>query len=158
MKLTVLSIAMLLTLSAYAEAEQDIAGEYACTVLQKAGIASIHLEGADLPKAYLEEGIRSTFGIKIDHVEGDSTAYLVKETADSGDNPDRMDYGTQFTVLHSAYYGNGFEFKAGEDQGFLRLHHRQDGGLYFYHAGFEYPGGVDVRLSARFGECLPQPN
>lgn len=139
--------------NATAEAEKTITGEYACSVHEKAGITSIHLEGADPPTAYLEHDIQSTFGMSIEKTAGGEFSYKVTETPDRGENPDRMDYHTQFSLLHSDYYGDGWDFTAAEDQAFLRLYRHSNGRFFFYHAGFEYPGGEDVRLSVRYGEC-----
>lgn len=139
-----------------AQAGITIVGEYACAVHEKAGIASIHLEDSGPPAAYLEHEIQSTFGMKIEATLDERLPYKATETTDRGNNPDGMEYHTQFSVLHSAYLGNGSNFGAAEDQAFLRIYNRKDGGLYFYHAGFEYPGGEDVRLSVRYGECSPK--
>lgn len=151
--LYLLSLASACISSTSAGAEVGIVGEYACTVHEKAGVASIHLEDADPPKAYLEHEIQSTFGLKIEKIPDEELSYEVTETEDSGDNPDRTVYHTQHSLLHSAYHGDGSDFTAIEDHAFLRLYRRRNGGLYFYHAGFEYPGGEDVRLSVRYGEC-----
>lgn len=153
MRLDVVLTALFIALAASARAEPDITGEYACTVHEKAGIASIHLEGADPPKAYLDKEARNTFGILISQLSEGDHEYAVVETNDRGENPDRMEYHTQFTTLHSVYMGDGMDFTAVEDQAFLRLHHASDRSILFYHAGFEYPGGDDVRLSVRYGEC-----
>ncbi|MEO1240835.1 MAG: hypothetical protein AAFX54_02915 [Pseudomonadota bacterium] len=151
------SLAVIGVLScAEAAAESDISGDYACTVHEKAGVASIHLEGADPPRAYGRQDVQTTFGMRIAHSANGDHPFTVMETEDRGEAPDRTQYHTDFSVLHSAYYGDGFDFTATEDQAFLRLHHKRDGGVSFYHAGFEYPGGVDVNLSVRFGECEPK--
>lgn len=142
-----------LFLIGHAEAESSITGTYSCTVFEKAGIASTHLENSAPPEAFAEHDVRSTFAIEIQETESVALPYLVIETLDRGKNPDRTEYDSEFSLLHSPYHGDGANFTAKEDQGFLRLFFRLDGNLSFYHAGFEYPGGVDVRLSVRFGEC-----
>ena len=141
------------SISATAGAETEISGVYTCTVDQKAGISSIHLEGADPPRAYKLHGVQTTFGMRIDYSSDTDHPFVVIETEDRGEKPDRTQYHTNFSVLHGAYHGDGRDFAAADDQAFLRLHHQPSGKLFFYHAGFEYPGGEDVRLSVRFGQC-----
>ncbi len=136
-----------------ASAEPDISGAYNCTIHQQTGISSIHLEGAAPPKAYEQPDVNTTFGMRIDTSPDGKNPFVVSETEDRGENPDRTQYHTNYSLLHSAYYGDGYDFTAAEDQAFLRLHHQKNGSIFFYHAGFEYPGGEDVRLSVRFGEC-----
>ncbi len=136
-----------------ARAEPDLTGNFNCTVHQQAGISSIHLEGADPPRAYEEQDVNTTFGMRIDTSPDSNNPFVASETEDRGEHPDRAQYHTNYSLLHSAYYGDGFDFTAAEDQGFLRLHHQKNGNIFFYHSGFEYPGGEDVRLSVRFGEC-----
>lgn len=137
-----------------AMAEHPFVGQYACTVMQKAGIGGTHLEGATTPRAFIANaGHRFRIG-----VFAERDGFTVRELPYDGADRDQSEWHTPNSVLHSDYYGDAGEddnISALTDQGFLRFDwaDRTTGALWFYHAGFEYPGGEDTNLSVRFGRC-----
>jgi|CXWL01.1.fsa_nt_gi hypothetical protein len=137
-----------------AMAEHPFVGQYICTVMQKAGIGGTHLEGAPTPSAFLADaGNRFRIG-----VIAERDGFTIRELPYNGADRDRAEWHTPNSVLHSDYYGDAGEddtISALVDQGFLRFDSadRATGALWFYHAGFEYPGGEDTNLSVRFGRC-----
>ena len=132
----------------------DTANIYICTVAEKAGIASNHLENGPPPSAFLGTELATRFKIKIVS-ENDNS--LLMEIPYDGPDYDVVDYGSPSSVLHDTYRGDGREFKSEDDQSFFSLfetiHSNEDGDLAFYHAGWEYPGGEDTTLAVRWGRC-----
>ena len=129
---------------------------YLCTVEQKAGIGGVHLEGSADPTAFVAEGVGNRFKIVMTRASESGTSLLyVKEIGYSGTDRDRTEWHTVNSVLHSVSIGDGTDFRSSEDLGILRLTvtDPEMGRLWFYHAGFEYPGGEDVNLSVRYGQC-----
>lgn len=79
--------------------------------------------------------------------------FTVTELPYTGQGASQSVWQDENAVLHSIYLGDGYMFTAKEDQAFLRIAEMENGRLWFYHAGFEYPGGEDVALSVRYGTC-----
>lgn len=140
-----------------AQAQDTTNGDYLCTVAEKAGIASIHLEGASPPEAYVEEDLPTRFLIRIADSDNAAGAHSLVELPYGGPDLDQRDYGTPFSVIHETYYGDGVEFAALQAPSYFSLfetvHGNADGDLAFYHLGFEYPGGEDTELAVRWGRC-----
>lgn len=140
-------------------AEHPFVGRYICTVTQKAGIGATHLESAPGPRAFIvNAGNRFRIG-----VSAERDGFVVRELPYDGADRDQAEWHTPNSVLHSDYYGDAGEddnISALTDQGFLRFDwaDRATGALWFYHAGFEYPGGEDANLSVRFGRCERERN
>ena len=136
-------------------------GVYLCTTQQRAGIGAIHLEQAPPPSSFKDDGKPVKFRMSIIDYAGFMPVAVkpqrIVELPYDGPGRDNAVWQDEFSVLHGGYIGAGTEFTAEKDQAFLRVGWR-DGGksLWFWHAGFEYPGGEDVNLSARFGECVKE--
>ena len=83
--------------------------------------------------------------------------FRLLEIGYDGADRDATQWQTENSILHAEYRGDGNSFAAIEDQAFLTFgktrHKNSDGDFEFYHAGFEYPGGEDTMLSARWGRC-----
>ncbi|GEM_PF-2972942 len=133
-----------------AEAFELDAGVYLCTVDQRAGIGATHLEDAAPPTAFLDPKPTVKFRIEIARGPG----FTIKELPYDGPGASQMAWHPPNAVLHSIYRGDGRDFSAAEDQAFLRVgKDRRPGVIWFWHAGFEYPGGEDTNLSVRTGAC-----
>lgn len=135
-------------------AAEGLEGRYLCSVLQKAGLASTHLEGDPGPAAFAEQP-RTRFRMEIIAGRG---GYIARELEYAGSDRDQTLWHTQNSVLHGDYHGQPGQLitlTAVEDQAFLRIlpMDRAFSRLNFYHAGFEYPGDEDTALSVRFGRC-----
>ena len=119
-------------------------GAYVCTVEQTAGIGAEMMEGSDPPKAFVDE-TKLRFRIVVTPpAKGSRGKVRVEERPAKG------------TVLHGAYFGDGWKFTAAKDQAFLRLDFIGEAGwLWFYHAGFEKPDVEHLNLSVRQGHCEP---
>lgn len=142
-----------LSVSGTAFAKENVAGEYLCTVLEKAGIASIHLEGSGPPQAFIAEETPTRFKMKIAPSVVSADRFTAVELYYDGADRDQRDWHTANSILHSEYSGDGHNFDAKDDQAFLSFYGSESFGYKFYHAGFEYPGGEDVTLSVRWGGC-----
>lgn len=145
--------------SAPASSRTSDVEEYLCTVTEKAGIAALHLEHAGPPEAFVEQELPTRFKIRI---SADPTArdrFSLVETDYSGPARDSRDYGTDQTVLHADYSGDGREFISEDDPSFFvffeTARKNEDGEWAFYHSGWEYPGGEDTTLAVRWGRCKP---
>lgn len=58
------------------------------------------------------------------------------------------------SVLRVPYVSeDGSDFRAAEDQGFMRVSPITHNQFRFFHAGFDYPEHVSVDLSVRSGIC-----
>jgi hypothetical protein len=137
-------------------ASSDLAGAYICDVNQKAGIGSWHLEGAPEPSSFRDDSV-TRFAMTIADTKVGKPRYKIVEAAYDGPKRDQAIWQTANSVFHSAYVSDdGQNFVATEDQGFLRIAPHFKGGLWFYHAAFEYPGGEDTNLSVRYGRCVRQ--
>lgn len=150
----IVAASALLCANAYAQRPPPFAGTYLCTVAQKAGIGRIHTESSGEPEAFIAEA-GNRFRIQVAAERGGHT---VREIPYDGPDRDQAEWHTANSVLHSDYYGEDGEdstISALQDQGFLRFGFidRRTGSLWFYHAGFEYPGGEDTNLSVRYGTC-----
>jgi hypothetical protein len=157
MKHLLRSLAVLVLLSAQTAHARGPAGDYICTVEQKAGIGALHLEGSGPPRAFVANKPRTRFAIRISPPTAKERRYRMVERPYSGRDRDRHVWHTPNAVLHSAYLSaDGEAFVAVEDQAFLQLSPVSSGSFHFYHAGFEYPGGVDANLSVRWGTCVLQ--
>ena len=132
-------------------------GTYLCTVVEKAGLASQHREGAGPPKAINYDSPMTRFKIRISPINGQKMRFRMVEIQYDGADRDDAEWQTENSVLHSEYRGDGNSFVASKDKAFLSLgktlHKNSDGDFEFYHAGFEYPGGEDTKLSMRWGRC-----
>ncbi|MBD3770741.1 MAG: hypothetical protein IE925_11385 [Rhodobacterales bacterium] len=151
MKHSGIAIALAALITANAEASPT-SSDYACEVRQKAGIAGIHIEGSGNPKSFVDTELPTRFRLRMTATANDK-GYILSEQPYEGPDRDRREYQTENTLLHSTYSGDGTDFRSDEDLGFMRLGKRLDGTLWFYHSGFEYPGGADTDLSARWGLC-----
>lgn len=147
--------AIMLSGAGTATAQEIEAGKYLCTVAQRAGIGMIHLEGADPPSAFVDAGPTVKFRIEVARGPG----YVVTELPYDGPDASGAVWQTDNAILHSAYIGDGWEFTAKEDQAFLRMHQSiEPNTIWFWHSGFEYPGGVDTKLTVRWGRCIRESN
>jgi hypothetical protein len=149
------SAAFLVLICPHAAYGNALGGDYICTVPQKAGIEAVHVEGAASPRAFVAGDPATRFAIRITAPTTKDRQYRIVESPYSGPDRDRREYQTPNSVLHGAYVSNdGEAFTAVEDQAFLRVGSRTNRAIWFYHAGFEYPGGEDTNLSVRWGTCV----
>lgn len=133
-----------------ARAQAPEAGDYLCTVEQRAGISQLHLEDAGPPKAFIDDEPIVKFRIRV----SPGPDFVVSELPYTGPDANRRALHTDNAVLHSAYIGDGSSFTAQDDSAFLTLSRNPDTGVVrFWHSGFEYPGGEDVNLTVRTGMC-----
>ena len=143
--------------SSMAAAKYDNSGTYLCTVSERAGIASIHLEGAGPPRAIKVDGPPTRFKMQISPINLKEFQFRLVELPYDGEDRDQAEWQDENSVLHSEYHGDGNSFAALEDQAFFSFgktdHKNSDGDYEFYHAGFESPGGEDTNLSIRWGRC-----
>lgn len=151
-----LAIGFSVVVAAVAHAGDRVGGDYVCSVREKAGIATLHLEDAPPPKAFTDRGTKR-FAIRLSKSTAGDKRFSIVEIVYEGPDRDTREYQTPNAVLHSEYVGDGRDFAAVEDQGFLRLIPIDDTRFEFYHSGFEYPGGVDADLSVRWGACERRP-
>jgi hypothetical protein len=130
-------------------------GIYLCTVAQKAGLASVHLEGAGPPSAFARKGSATKFKMQISADAKRPKQFQLKEIAYDGPDRDQAEWEDTNSVLHSNYAGDGNLFRAVDGPDFFVMARRadQDGNLEFYHSGFEHPGGEETNLSVRWGQC-----
>jgi hypothetical protein len=144
-----------LVATAVGHPELSPAGDYLCTVGQKAGIAGIHLEGAGPPSAFAKVGPATKFKMRITLEPKRPKHYHLIEIAYDGPDRDGAEWEDEHSVLHSRYVGDGSHFHAVDGPGFFDMAAGadQDGNQEFYHAGFEHPGGEDTNLSVRWGQC-----
>ena len=146
-------------LSDVASTSENTVGDYLCTVAEKASIESIHLEGADPPKATKNFRVPARFKMRITQEKDKKWEFRLVELPYEGADRDPTEWHTRNSVLHSPYVGNGERFSATEKdtEGFFifgrTVHTNDDGAYSFYHTGFEWPGGVDTNLSVRWGRC-----
>ncbi len=133
------------------------AGIYLCTVLERAGIGSIHIEGSGPPEAFATKAPPTRFKIQIKPNRNRAKPYRAIEVAYDGPDRDQAEWEDANSVLHSVYLGNGEDFYAVDGPAFLSLYRtypgNPDGDIGFYHSGFESPGGEDTNLSVRWGRC-----
>jgi len=133
------------------------AGVYLCTVLERAGIGSIHLEGAGPPEAFASKAPPTRFKIQIKPNRHRAKPFRVTEIAYDGPDRDQAEWEDANSVLHSVYLGNGQVYYAVHGPALLSLYRtypgNTDGDIEFYHSGFESPGGEDTNLSVRWGRC-----
>ncbi len=127
-------------------------GTYLCQVTAKAGIGRTHLEGSAPPAAFVgEAGNRLRIEI-LAHGSG----YLIRELPYTGADRDQSEWHTRNSLLHEDYLSGPDEdgyVSAHSAEGLLRFATSGPRQLWFYHAGFEYPGGEDTNLSVRYGAC-----
>ena len=154
----IIALFFLTTPNAYA---RNLAtGYYVCTVDQKAGVGGVHIEGAGPPSAFIARA-RNRFALSVTRLsppsQSNGGSYRIEEVPYSGPDRDNAEWQDSNSVLHSEYLGDGSDFTAAHDQGFLRLgvEDVSAGTIWFFHSGFEYPGGEDVNLSVRYGTCSP---
>lgn len=141
-----------------ANAQEALVGEFLCTVAEEAGIASIHLEDAGPPEAYVdEENLPMRFLIRIEQRDGPVDDFALIELDYDGPDRDMRDYGTPFSVIHETYRGSDGEFRGPQSPSYFSLyetaHANEDGSFAFYQSGFQYPGGEDTELVVRWGRC-----
>ena len=129
-------------------------GSYVCTVEQKAGIGAEQQEGAEPPSAFIAHA-KTRFRILV--LKAVHGKMRVEETAYAGPERDPQKWQTKRSVLHGAYFGDGWRF-SGPDQAVLRLDmaSEESGWLFFHHAGFEKPDADHLNLSVRWGACAPE--
>jgi hypothetical protein len=132
------AIALASTSAGYAQ--KSVTGTYLCTVVEKAGIGSLHLEGAGPPAAFVRDGPATRFKMRITPNRNHAKPYRLIEIAYEGSDRDQLELEDENSVLHSAYLGNGTDFYAVEGRAFLTLFRTRpgnsDGDIGFYHAGF----------------------
>ncbi|QLC21225.1 hypothetical protein HFP51_02895 [Parasphingopyxis sp. CP4] len=137
--------------------QNEIVGEYLCTISARAGIASFHFEDADPPEAFVDNELPSRFRMRITGDTDGAQQYRAFEIEYDGEDRVPQQWHTNNSILHSTYLGDGALFHATEDPAFFTLqrtmHSNRDGSLSFYHTGFEYMGGEDTHLSVRWGRC-----
>jgi hypothetical protein len=137
---------------ATARAQALQAGTYLCTMEQRAGIGSTHLEGAGPPEAF-SHAEHYRFRISVSAVRDTSQLRLV-EAPYNGSDRSNYEWEDENSTLHSAYIGDGRAFTAEGRPGFMNFaRDRWGDALQFYHAGYEYAGGEDESLSVRWGRC-----
>ena len=157
MKIAMLVGAAAITQASVATAKYDNSGTYLCTVSEKAGIASQHREGAGPPFAMKYDPPLTRFKMQITPVNVKEFRFRLAELHYEGEDRDGAEWHTENSVLHGEYQGDGNSFTASKDQAFFAFgktdHKNSDGDFEFYHAGFEYPGGEDTKLSTRWGRC-----
>lgn len=133
------------------------AGTYLCTVMSRAGIRSIHIEGSGPPKAFAADRDPTRFKMRITPNRNRTRPFRMVEIAYDGPDRDQAEWEDANSVLHSAYLGNGTDFYAADRPAFMTLYRTRpghsDGDIAFYHSGFEYPGGEDENLAVRWGRC-----
>ena len=128
-------------------------GTYLCTVEQRAGIGTNHLEGAPPPTAYSGPQ-HYRFRISVT-AEGDRLRIV--ETAYTGADRSNAQWEDDNSTLHDAYLGEGDQFSPEHGQGFLDFARNAWGeGVQFHRAGFEYAGGEDEQVSIRWGRCVKE--
>ena len=138
----------------------SVAGQYVCTVAEKASIQSLHLEGANSPVAVAQNNLAYKFLIAISETEQAEMQLI--ELPYNGPGADPTEWQTQNSILHIPYLGDGQTFKStdSDDLGSFVLgptvHTSPSGDLAFYHSGFEWAGGEDTHLSIRWGRCRKQ--
>ena len=127
------------------------AGTYVCTVEQRASIGSIHLEGAGPPQTDASaEHYR--FRIQVEALR--AGRLRIVELPYEGPERSQFQWEDDNSTLHSAYLGDGRAFTAEKGHGFLDFDDdRGADDLQFHHAGYEYAGGEDEKLSVRWGRC-----
>lgn len=137
--------------------DRPSAGDYRCTVAEKASIESNHTEGSPPPVAVIEQRLPTRFLIRI--AAGPDNALLLTELPYDGADRDQREWHTPSSVIHGTYSWSGDSFRSDEDgeEAFFALHptvhSNADGDLSFYHSGFEWAGGEDTYLSIRWGRC-----
>lgn len=140
-----------------ADTQPDLVGDWLCTVAEKAGIASTHLEDAPAPKAYVNHEQPTRFKIRVALSAKNNRQLRIDELPYSGPDRDPREYDTEFSVLHDSYYGEDGYFASKERWGHFNLRKTArndgDGDYGFYHSGFEYPGREDTELAVRWGRC-----
>ncbi|VWX60994.1 hypothetical protein [Sphingorhabdus sp. 109] len=151
------AFAMALTVTAPMNAQPDLVGNYLCTIVEKASIATTHLEGAPPPKAFIDDQLPTRFGLRITSDDENPATYKMAEIRYQGPDLDPIEWHTENSVLHSVYVGDGVTFKASDSEAFVTfhatVHSNEDGDFSFHHAGFEWAGGEDGHLSIRWGRC-----
>lgn len=157
MKFALLVGAAAIAQASVAAAKYDNSGTYLCTVSEKAGITSQHREGAGPPSAIKYDDSVTRFKMQISPINLEQFQFRLIELPYDGGDRDKAEWHTEHSVLHGEYRGDGNSFVASKDQAFFAFgktdHKNSDGNFEFYHAGFEYPGGEDTKLSARWGRC-----
>jgi hypothetical protein len=132
-------------------------GNYICTMSENAGIASSHMEGSGPPKSFSESGLTWKFMLRVDRDEINKSQYRMIELPYSGPDREIRDWHSSNSILHSPYFGDGYRFTAGQDQGFIHffntMKERKGGNMEIYHAGEAWAGGEDHVLLARWGRC-----
>jgi len=54
------------------------------------------------------------------------------------------------------YIKDGPDFKAPRRADFMQFYGSGEQ-YYFWQSGYQYPGGEDLQLVTRYGECTPRP-
>jgi hypothetical protein len=153
MRLAVLT-ALCVAVATDASARLVEPGTYLCSVEQLAFVSSTHLEDADPPIA--RGGPHHyRFRINISN-ERESDRLVVEEAPYDGPERSLVQWEDDNSTLHAPYVGDGYRFDAvGEVPGFLRFARDRRWGddIQFYHSSFQYAGGEDIHLNARWGRC-----
>ena len=130
-----------------------LVGTYLCSTEQRAYLASDHREGADTPRAAVNESRPTTFKMQIVTDATGPTRFRAVELPYEGADRDRAEWQDEKSVLHGIYVGTDGVFRPVNSTAFLTVKANQAGDLAFYHAGFELPGGEDTQLAIRWGRC-----
>jgi hypothetical protein len=130
-------------------------GSYLCSVEQLAAISSTHLEDADPPRASGGPEVYR-FRMRVSAEPG-SDRLIVEEAPYDGPGRSAMQWEDENSTLHAPYVGDEYVFNAiGDVPGFLRFTRDRRWGddLQFYHSSFQFAGGEDIHLNARWGRCV----
>lgn len=126
------------------------AGFYLCEIEERTGIGQTHPEADPGPAAFIDDTPRYRFRIE---VRTEDEMQRVVEAPYNGPERSMAEWQTPNSTLHEPYFGADGVFRAREDMGFLNLGPGRNGRYWLYHSAFEYPGGADVVLSVRYGQC-----
>jgi hypothetical protein len=130
-----------------------LVGTYLCSTEQRAYLASDHREGADTPRAAVNESRPTTFKLQIIFDAANPTRLRAIELPYQGSDRDRAEWQDEKSVLHDIYVGTNGVFRPANSPAFLTVETNRAGNLQFYHAGFELPGSEDTQLAIRWGRC-----
>jgi hypothetical protein len=149
------------TSEAIEHSDDELIGEYLCTVARRAALERIHVEDAGPPEATTEPlfGSRPPTRFRIGISRGEGATLHLTELRYAGTDRDQTEWHTPNSVIHSRYSGSGGSFtSAPEDpEAFFVLGSpvgsHADGNREFYHSGFAWAGGEDSVVSVRWGRC-----
>ncbi len=124
-----------------------------CTVEQRASVRRVHFLCAGSPGAVIDEEPLVRFMISVSDTDGETSIREIVEAPYDGEGANRYEWHTPHAVLHARYSGAGEEYRAAEDQGFLRIWAGANGRIFSITPDLEYPGGEKRNLTVRYGSC-----